>query len=151
MCLKENIMSKAVEGLNVLAADAIVLFQKLHHYHWYVKGPKFFELHVKFEELYNYWMQVFDDVAERALTVGGEPPRTLSQMLKATTLKEDAGKPEATEMVENLIKDFEAVVAHAGKTLAIAEDEGDRGTANLLDAIRDQVQKDVWMLKAWTA
>lgn len=142
-------MSKAVEGLNVLTADAIVLFQKLHHYHWYVKGEQFFGLHVKFEELYNYWMQVFDDVAERVLTVGGEPPRTLARSLKLTTLKEDESIPGPNEMVQNLIKDFESVVASAGKTLEAAEAEGDRGTANLLDAIRDQVQKDVWMLKAF--
>lgn len=142
-------MSKAVEGLNVLTADAIVLFQKLHHYHWYVKGEQFFGLHVKFEELYNYWMQVFDDVAERVLTVGGEPPRTLGQCLELTTLEEDAGMPSTNDMVKNLISDFESVVQSAGKTLEAAEAEGDRGTANLLDAIRDQVQKDVWMLKAF--
>lgn len=142
-------MSKAIDGLNVLTADAIVLFQKLHHYHWYVKGEQFFGLHVKFEELYNYWMQVFDDVAERVLTVGGEPPRTLAQSLKLTTLKEDETIPGPNDMVKNLIHDFESVVASAGKTLEAAEAEGDRGTTNLLDAIRDQVQKDVWMLKAF--
>lgn len=142
-------MSKAIEGLNVLTADAIVLFQKLHHYHWYVKGEQFFGLHVKFEELYNYWMQVFDDAAERVLTIGGEPPRTLANSLKITTLTEDGGMPTTKEMVQHLIKDFESVVKSAGKTLALAEEEGDRGTANLLDAIRDQVQKDIWMLKAF--
>ncbi len=142
-------MSKSVDGLNALTADAIVLFQKLHHYHWYVKGEQFFGLHAKFEELYNYWMQVFDDVAERVLTIGGQPPRTLAQSLELTTLKEDNGMPSTNQMVENLIKDFESVVASAGKTLEAAEAEGDRGTANLLDEIRDQVQKDVWMLKAY--
>lgn len=142
-------MSKSVEGLNVLTADAIVLFQKLHHYHWYVKGEQFFGLHVKFEELYNYWMQIFDDAAERVLTIGGQPPRTLGQCLELTTLKEDAGTPSTKDMVQRLINDFESVVASAGKTLEIAEGEGDRGTANLLDGIRDQVQKDVWMLKSF--
>ncbi|MBN1965232.1 MAG: DNA starvation/stationary phase protection protein, partial [Anaerolineae bacterium] len=110
-------MSKVTDGLNTLTADAIVLFQKLHHYHWYVKGDQFFGLHVKFEELYNYWMQVFDDVAERVLTIGGNPPRTLAQSLELTTLKEDAGKPATAEMIQNLITDFEAVVASASKII----------------------------------
>jgi starvation-inducible DNA-binding protein len=142
-------MSKSIEGLNVLTADAIVLFQKLHHYHWYVKGEQFFGLHTKFEELYNYWMQVFDDAAERVLTIGGEPPRTLAQSLELTTLKEDAGKPSTNDMVKNLISDFEVVVKAAGNTIKAAEDAGDRGTANLIDEVRDQTQKDIWMLKAY--
>lgn len=142
-------MAKSVEGLNVLTADAMVLFQKLHHYHWYVTGEQFFGLHVKFEELYDYWMQVFDDVAERALTIGGKPPRTLGQILELTTLEEDSGLPSTNEMVQNLINDFESVVESAGKVIEIAEEEDDRGTANLLDEIRDQMEKDVWMLKSY--
>lgn len=142
-------MSTVAQDLNVLTANAIVLFQKLHHYHWYVKGEKFFELHLKFEELYNYWNQVFDDVAERSLTIGGQPPRTLGQALELATVHEDAGQPSAQQMVQALVADFEAIVAAAGKTIQAAEAAGDRGTANLLDTIRDKVQKDVWMLKAW--
>lgn len=144
-------MSNVAQDLNVLTANAIVLFQKLHHYHWYVKGEKFFELHLKFEELYNYWNQVFDDVAERSLTIGGQPPRTLGQSLELATIHEDAGTPSTQQMIETLVADFESIVAAAGKTIQAAEAAGDRGTANLLDAIRDKVQKDVWMLKSWLA
>ena len=31
----------------------VFYIQNLHRYHWYVKGPLFFTLHAKFEELYD--------------------------------------------------------------------------------------------------
>ena len=44
-----------VESLNVVLADAIVFYQKLHQYHWVVEGKQFFALHAKFEELYEQY------------------------------------------------------------------------------------------------
>lgn len=46
-------MSNPIAGsLNTPFADATVFCQKLRHYPWNVQGPKFFELHAKFEEIY---------------------------------------------------------------------------------------------------
>ena len=39
--------------LNDLLANYSVFYQNVRGYHWNVKGEKFFELHLKFEELYN--------------------------------------------------------------------------------------------------
>lgn len=143
-------MTNVTEGLNVLTADAMVLYQKLHHYHWNISGDEFFSLHVKFEELYTYWSQVLDDVAERILMVGGTPPRTLAEVLETTTLTEDPGLPEDDEdFVQNIMNDFQKVLDTTLPVVEAAEEAHDRGTVALLDDIRGAIEKEIWMLKAY--
>jgi len=136
------------DQLNGILADALVLEQKLRHYHWNVRGPQFFSLHAKFEELYDHFADVIDDVAERILTVGGEPVRTLAGALELATVAEDAGKPAAAEMVASLRADLKTIHERAAAAIAAAEEAGDRGTANLLDGLNDELEKTLWMLDA---
>lgn len=140
-----------IDGLNGLLADGTVLYQKLRHYHWNVDGPHFFELHVKFEELYTRWAVTNDELAERVLMIGGTPLHTLKEVLQATSLEEDPGMPAPHEMVGRIEAELRAIHAAAGRVIEAAEDADDRGTANLLDALRDALEKDLWMLEAWGA
>jgi starvation-inducible DNA-binding protein len=39
--------------LNGPASNYSLFYQNSRGYHWNIKGEKFFELHLKFEELYN--------------------------------------------------------------------------------------------------
>lgn len=57
--------------LNKQVATWIVLYTKIHNFHWYVKRPQFFTLHAKFEELFNEVTLHMDEIAERLLTLGG--------------------------------------------------------------------------------
>ncbi len=139
------------QSLNGLLADATLFYQKLRAMHWLVEGREFFALHGKFEALYNSWADHIDDIAERILTVGGKPLATLANMLERARIKEFAGSASGREMVEALVADLEHIVAAAGETISVAENAGDRGTANLLDGIRDEQEKTLWMLKAWLA
>lgn len=140
---------KVIDGLNGVLADATVFYQKLRHYHWNVDGRHFFELHAKFEELYTGWATSIDEIAERILMIGGVPLHTLASMLKEARLQEDESIPEAPDMVSVAMADLQGLHGRAGEVIALAEDAGDRGTANLLDDIRDAVEKDLWMLGAW--
>ncbi len=141
--------SKVIEGLNGLLADSTVFYQKLRHYHWNVEGRKFFELHAKFEELYNGWAVSIDEIAERILMIQGVPLHTLASMLEHATLDEDTTIPQAPAMVDTILADLETLHARAGKVIERAEAAGDRGTANLLDDLRDGMEKDLWMLQSW--
>jgi starvation-inducible DNA-binding protein len=143
-------MTTSVESsLNTLLADTTVFYQKLRHYHWNVKGQKFFELHVKFEELYDKWVLFIDEIAERIIALDTVPLHTLGAMLEHATLKEDEEIPEAIEMVNRLIADLLALRGSIDGTIGAAEASGDRTTANILDAIRDGLEADLWMLKSW--
>lgn len=140
---------KVVDGLNGLLADSVVFYQKLRHYHWNVKGRHFFELHEKFEELYTGWADSIDEVAERILMVEGVPLHTLKSLLAAAELGEDESTPDASAMVAGVLADLEAIHDKAGRLIETAEEADDRGTANLLDDLRDGIEKDVWMLETW--
>jgi starvation-inducible DNA-binding protein len=140
---------KVIDGLNGLLADATVFYQKLRHYHWNVDGRHFFELHEKFEEIYDRWAASIDEIAERILMVGGVPLHTLRSMLDVASLEEDESIPAAGSMVDAVAADMEALHRKAGEAIDAAEEAGDRGTANLLDDLRDGLEKDLWMLRAW--
>ncbi|MBD3258056.1 DNA starvation/stationary phase protection protein [candidate division GN15 bacterium] len=137
------------DKLNVTLANAIVTYQKLHQYHWRVSGEQFFRLHEKFEELYDTFNQTLDDVAERILTIGGEPVGTLAGALELATISEDDTVPSANDMVSNTLYDLETQQSQIQGVIAAAEAEGDRGTVNLLDGISDDLEKQMWMLRAY--
>ncbi|MGD8451823.1 MAG: Dps family protein [Phycisphaerae bacterium] len=139
------------KGLNGLLADSTVLYEKLHAFHWYVAGPQFFQLHAKFEELYDRFAEVTDDLAERILTIGGKPVATLRGVLELAEIKEYTGTKSGPEMIAAIAADFEHLLDRSGKVIAAAEEADDRGTANLLDGLNDELQKTLWMLKAWQA
>ena len=65
---KKDILQLA-EKLNILLANYMVFYQNTRGFHWNIRGQKFFELHVKFEELYNNLILKIDEIAERILTL----------------------------------------------------------------------------------
>ena len=71
-----------VEQLNVLLADYHIYYQKLRNFHWNVVGENFFDLHEKFEEMYNDTLIKIDEIAERILTLRYQPVSHLSEYLK---------------------------------------------------------------------
>jgi DNA-binding ferritin-like protein len=61
------------DALSDLLANYSIFYQNTRGYHWNITGDKFFELHLKFEELYNDLFEKIDEVAERILTLGYNP------------------------------------------------------------------------------
>lgn len=141
-------MTDITKSLNRLLADSTIYYQKLRSYHWTVKGPHFFTLHAKFEELYTAWAVTIDDIAERILTIGGTPLLTLTEIIKTSDLKEVEGEIEAEDMVADIAKSLNVILEKVNKIADEAEKAGDTGTYNLLDALRDEQQKTLWMLNA---
>lgn len=81
--------SKSLAGkLNELLADYMVFYQNTRGLHWNIKGEKFFELHVKFEELYTNLLLKVDEVAERILTLGAVPLHTFEDYKKLPKLQD---------------------------------------------------------------
>ncbi len=144
-------MADLSNQLNGLLANAIIFYHKLHNYHWAVEGRDFFDLHAKFEEYYDQWAEILDDVAERILQIGGRPLPTLAEALKLATIKEDPSKPDAREMVQIVLDDMLTQHKQMRDCIVAAEEAADRSTANLLDGPADAIEKQAWMLKAWLA
>jgi len=138
------------EALNRQLANWSVLYVKLHKYHWYVKGPHFFTLHAKFQELYEEAAARVDELAERLLAVGGRPAATMTEYLSLAGISERGDEGAGAEaMVASLAADLETVAGELQSAIAAAEEQGDEPTADLFTGILGDVQKHLWMLRAY--
>ncbi|MFL6559255.1 MAG: Dps family protein [Bacillus sp. (in: firmicutes)] len=143
--------SLVTETLNTQVANFSVLYMKLHHYHWYVKGENFFTLHPKFEELYKETALHLDTIAERMLSLGNLPTATLKEQLQISSIKEAEGDENAEGMIRALVDDFNTVCTELTEGIALAEDNDDQPTADLFIAIRTSLEKHSWMFEAYLA
>jgi starvation-inducible DNA-binding protein len=135
--------------LNKQIANWSVLFVKLHNYHWYVKGEQFFTLHTKFEEFYTEAAAHVDELAERLLAIGGQPVATMKGCLELSSVGEASGDESAGEMVRSISNDFSNIIQELKEGMAIAAEQGDEITGDLLLALHSGLEKHVWMLQAY--
>jgi starvation-inducible DNA-binding protein len=143
---------KLVNFLNQLLSNQFVMYVKLHRYHWFVQGRHFFQLHAKFEELYNLFADHLDELAERILMIDGKPLATMSKYLKEATLDEANADDKEAEMITQLIEDFQQMVGEIRRTgIPYASELRDEPTADMLIAIQANLEKYVWMLQAYQA
>jgi starvation-inducible DNA-binding protein len=143
-------MSKElIDELNVQVSTWSVMYAKLHNYHWYIKGHHFFTLHVKFEELYNEATLHMDEIAERVLTLGGNPVASLKEHLELSVVKEATGKEKEDDMVKSVVDDFSKIMKSLKKGMDLAAKDGDDMTEDLLNATYQSIEKHQWMLNAF--
>ena len=140
---------KLFDMVNKQVANWTVLYTKLHHFHWYVKGPQFFVLHEKFEELYNEADTYIDELAERLLALEGKPVATLKACLSLASIKEADDNQSADDMVQALINDFSILIAELKEGIQLAEEVGDEGTGDILLSVQKSLEKHLWMLNAY--
>ncbi|MGB4839442.1 MAG: Dps family protein [Saprospiraceae bacterium] len=131
--------------LNILLANYSIFYQNTRGYHWNIKGQKFFELHLKFEELYNDLLLKVDEIAERILTLGDTPEHNYSEYAKTSTIKESEKISDGVKAVEQILESFKTVILLQREMLDLSEEANDEGTNALMsDYIRMQ-EKLVWM------
>lgn len=140
---------KLADKLNHLLADYQVFYMNTRGFHWNIKGEKFFELHLKFEELYNDLLLKVDEVAERILTLGHTPMHSFSEYLKNSDIKEIHDLSNGKKCVENILQSFKTLIIAQRELLNISADAEDEGTNALMsDYIREQ-EKLVWMYSSF--
>lgn len=140
---------KTVEELNVLLADYHLYYQKLRNFHWNIIGQNFFDLHEKFEELYDDAKLKVDEIAERILTLRFQPTSNYSDYLKKSNLKESSSDLSDGEMVSILLEDHGKILRQMTKVIETADKNGDEGTIDMIGAYIRELEKTSWMLDAW--
>jgi starvation-inducible DNA-binding protein len=86
--LSEEIRAKAVELLNGRLADCIDLQTQTKQAHWNVKGLNFIALHELFDGINEEVEDYVDDIAERAVQLGGVAEGTARVVAKRSSLSE---------------------------------------------------------------
>lgn len=137
------------EKLNALLANYSIFYQNTRGYHWNIRGDKFFELHLKFEELYNDLLLKIDEVAERILTLGHSPQHNYSEYRKHSHIHESTFVSDGLQAVEDILNSFKIIISIQRELLALSAEAEDEGTNALMsDYIRAQ-EKLVWMYSAF--
>ncbi len=137
------------DKLNDLLANYMVFYQNTRGLHWNIRGNKFFELHLKFEELYTNLLLKIDEIAERVLTLGSTPQHVFEDYLKNSKIKslKDVSDPKLG--VESVLHSFQILLTLQRKLLTMSDKADDEGTNALMsDYIREQ-EKLVWMYNSY--
>lgn len=141
---------KLYNSMNRQIANFSVLYEKLHHYHWFVKGPSFFTLHEKFQEDYEQTTEFVDELAERLIQIGGMPVSTLSEYLKISTIDENQKlASHAILMVEQLVSDYRQIVFELKSTISLAGEAKDSVTEDLCIGISAAFEKKIWFYESF--
>ena len=147
--LNESKSKELAETLNDLLANYSVFYQNTRGYHWNIKGEKFFELHLKFQELYTNLLEKIDEVAERVLTLGYSPEHRYTNYVKISAIPESNQVSDGVKAINEIILALKILITKQRIILTMSADTNDEGTNALMsDYIREQ-EKLVWMYSAY--
>lgn len=138
-----------VKSLNNLLANYHVHYQKLRNFHWNVTGGDFFDLHEKFEELYNEAFGNIDLVAERIRVFGMTPLSLMKDYLEKSQIKEVGTDLDSRSMVSETLKDFEILVEIMNECAENVAELGDTATEDMLIAFIKTIESNHWMLSSF--
>ena len=147
--LDSKMAKRLADKLNILLANYSLLYQNTRGFHWNVKGEKFFELHLKFEELYNDLFLKIDEIAERILTLEHTPNHNFSDYKKMAKVSESNEVSDGKKAIAEILKSLTFIISLQRELLTLSAEAGDEGTNALMsDYIRAQ-EKMIWMYSAF--
>jgi len=137
------------EKLNLLLANYQLFYINARGFHWNIAGDKFFELHVKFEELYNDSLLKIDEIAERILTLGYTPLHSFSDYIENSSIKEATNISDGKKAIESVLSSFKKLIEAERELLTLSAEAEDEGTNSLMSDYIRQQEKLVWMYSAY--
>ena len=140
---------KLAAELNILLANFQTYYQNLRGIHWNIRGKSFFDLHAKFEELYDDANVKVDEIAERILTLGETPLHTFEDYSTASKVPvgRDISKDEAA--IRLIVDSLKELLLIERRILDASDEAGDEGTNSMMSDFITEQEKTVWMMKAW--
>ena len=138
-----------ITELNQLLSNFHVYYQNTRGAHWSIKGPRFFELHAKFEELYTEALTNIDDIAERILTIGGSPDHTFETYLEKSVIKSVKNESNDVSLVKMIVENLSALISQENKVKEQAVKDGDSETEDMMIGLVNVQEKTKWMFNSW--
>ncbi len=143
----KNIVSK----LNDLLATYSVHYMNTRGFHWNIKGKEFFELHVKFEEIYNSLIVQIDEIAERILTLEGIPLHSFSDNIAHSKITEQNNVSDGKIALQYILDGYKTIIVLQREILALASHIQDEGTVSQMSDYITLQEKEMWMYRSYLA
>ena len=147
--LNAGAAKKLASKLNALLANYQIFYINTRGFHWNIKGDKFFELHLKFEELYTDLQLKNDELAERVLTLGETPMHSYSDYLKNSSIREVQNVSDGKKAVGEILHSFGILLPLQREILSLSAEAEDEGTNALMSDYIRQQEKLVWMYSSF--
>ena len=145
--LSADAVSQISAQLNKILATTFALYIKTKNFHWHVSGPHFRDYHLLLDQQGEQIFAITDDIAERVRKIGGTTLRSIGQISKLQTLKDnDESFVPAHEMLRELMNDNKQVAASMRECHELADKHDDAATAGLLENFIDGTERRTWFL-----
>jgi starvation-inducible DNA-binding protein len=145
--LSPEAINKISASINVLLADAFALYVKTKNFHWHVSGRHFHDYHLMLDEQSDAIFATTDQLAERVRKLGGTTVRSIGQISKLQTIKDNNEEyVPPREMLRELMEDNKHVAAAMRKAHKLCDEHEDSGTAGLLETFIDETERRTWFL-----
>lgn len=152
MTATTNSKAALISELNGLLADHFTLFVKSKNFHWHVKGPRFRDLHLLFDEQALEVRDQIDLIAERVRKLAGDTLTSVGAIAEHSAIKDQPRSDlSADDMIAELRDDNAALVARLKDIKALASEVGDNATEGLVDGWTDMAEQRVWFLTSTLA
>jgi starvation-inducible DNA-binding protein len=145
--LPNDAVEKVSKALNGLLADAFALYLKTKNFHWHMSGRHFRDYHLLLDEQSDQIFATTDPLAERVRKIGGKTLRSISEIAKAQSLKDnndDYVPPR--EMLRELMNDNKKMATAMRKAHEVCDDAKDVASASLLENYIDETERRTWFL-----
>lgn len=149
--LEENKSKIISKDLNILLANFQRYYQNLRGIHWNIKGKRFFDLHLKFEELYTDANLKVDMIAERILTLGGVPLHTFEDYIASSSVPVGKNITKDDDAIRLIVDSLKELLTIERGILNASDESNDEGTNSMMSDFITEQEKTVWMMKAWLA
>jgi starvation-inducible DNA-binding protein len=145
--LSDDAVRELSAKLNAILADAFALYLKTKNFHWHVSGPHFRDYHLLLDEQSEQIFATTDDIAERVRKIGGTTLRSIGQISKLQTIKDnDASFVPAHEMLRELMNDNKQVAASMRECHELCDKHDDVASASILENFIDETERRTWFL-----
>jgi starvation-inducible DNA-binding protein len=141
--LPQEETTQITKKLNELLASYSVLYMNTRGFHWNIQGKEFFELHQKFEDIYNTLVVKIDEIAERILTLEGTPEHSFTSYLKLAKINPETDITDGNKALSYILEGYKTVIGIQREILTAASDINDEGTVTLMSDYITAQEKEI--------
>jgi starvation-inducible DNA-binding protein len=141
-------MDQLIEKLKLYHATNFAFYLKMHFFHWNVEGPNFPQYHEFFKNIYEDVHGSVDNVAEHLRALQAYAPGSFSRFSSMSAIGDQVDPVPAQEMIKIAMADNTKLMFMIANLDKMANEAGEIGLSNFLQARYEIHKKHQWMLRA---